>query len=122
MTNRNKIFYLDSQFTKELPSADDKIDSIFISGYASTNVPDRVGDVIPSSAWESGVKNYLNNPIVLAYHDHDDPVGRVVEHKIDNKGLWVKARISAAAEVFNLIKDGVLTAFSVGFRVLDAEY
>ena len=46
----------------------------------------------------------------------------MVEHKVDNKGLWIKARISAASEVFNLVKDGVLTAFSVGFRVKDAEY
>ena len=118
----NKVFYLDSQFTKELPKADEPIDSIYISGYASANVPDRDGDIIPSSAWEKGITNYLKNPIVLAHHDRDDPAGRVVEHRIDNKGLWVKARISAAAEIFNLVKDGVLTAFSVGFRVLDAEY
>jgi HK97 family phage major capsid protein len=47
----------------------------------------------------------------------------MVDHRIDSKGLWIKARISAAAgEVFNLIKDGVLTAFSIGFRIADAEY
>jgi HEPN domain-containing protein len=47
----------------------------------------------------------------------------MTEHKVDAKGLWIKARISAAAEeVFNLVKDGVLTAFSVGFRIIDAEY
>lgn len=122
MTLKNKVFTFDSQFTKELPTADEKIDSIFISGYASVNSPDRVGDVVPSSVWEKGMENYLKNPIVLAYHDHDDPCGRMVEHKIDNKGLWIKARISAAAEVFNLVKDGVITAFSVSFRVMDAEY
>jgi len=122
MTIKDKIFHLDSAFTKELPTADETIDSIYISGYASCNSTDRAGDVVPSSVWEAGLKNYLKNPIVLAYHDHDDPIGRVVEHKIDSTGLWVKARISAAAEVFNLIKDNVLTAFSVGFRVLDAEY
>ena len=48
--------------------------------------------------------------------------GRMVEHKISEKGLWIKARVSAAAEVFNLVKDEVITAFSVGFRILDAEY
>jgi HK97 family phage prohead protease/HK97 family phage major capsid protein len=123
MTIKDKVFSLNSQFTKELPSAEGAIESIFISGYASVNSPDRVGDVVPSSVWDKGMTNYLKNPIVLAYHDHDDPVGRVVEHKVDSTGLWVKARISAAAEeVFNLIKDNVLTAFSVSFRVLDAEY
>lgn len=120
--DKTKVLYLNSAFTKELPKADEAIDSIFIEGYASTVDIDRAGDVVPKSVWEAGMKNYLKNPIVLAQHDHDDPIGRMVEHKIDEKGLWIKARISAAAEVFNLIKDGVLTAFSIGFRILDAEY
>lgn len=120
--NKNKVLYLTSAFTKEMPTVADKIDSIFIEGYASTNDVDRSGDVVPVSVWEAGMKNYLNNPIILAQHDHDDPIGRMVEHKLDTKGLWIKARISAAAEVFSLIKDEVLTAFSIGFRVLDAEY
>ncbi len=122
MTIQNKVFHLDSQFTKELPTADEKIESIYISGYASATSVDRVGDVVPSSVWEKGIQNYLKNPIVLAYHEHDDPCGRTIEHRIDSGGLWIKARISAASEVFNLVKDGVVTAFSIGFRVLDAEY
>ncbi len=120
--DKNKVLYLNSAFTKELPTAEDKIESIYIEGYASTNDVDRAGDVVPKSVWEKGIENYLKNPIILSQHDHDDPIGRMVEHKIDGKGLWIKARISAAAEVFGLIKDEVLTAFSIGFRVLDAEY
>lgn len=119
---KDKVLYIDSTFTKELPKASDEIDSIFIEGYASTIDIDRAGDIVPASVWEAGIKNYLKNPIILAQHDHDDPIGRMVEHKIDGTGLWIKARISAAAEVFSLVKDGVLTAFSIGFRVMDAEY
>lgn len=123
MVDKNKILYVSSSvFTKSLPTADEQIDSIHIEGYASTVDKDRHGDVIPASVWEAGLKDYLKNPVILAYHDHDDPCGRMVEHKVDKKGLWIKARVSAAAEVFNLVKDGVLTAFSVGFRILDAEY
>ena len=124
MTNKTKILTLQGIFTKsDLPSASEAIDSINIAGYASTTDIDRHGDVIPASVWEAGIQNYLKNPIILAYHSHDLPIGKVVEHKVDEKGLWVKARISAAAEdVFNLVKDGVLTAFSVGFRIMDAEY
>ena len=120
--DKNKVLYVNSAFTKELPTASDTIDSIFIEGYASTTDIDRMGDVVPSSVWEKGLENYLKNPIILSQHDHDDPIGRMVEHKVDSKGLWIKARISAAAEVFSLIKDEVLTAFSIGFRILDAEY
>jgi HK97 family phage prohead protease/HK97 family phage major capsid protein len=124
MTIKNKVVHLNSQFTKDaLPMAGDKIDNIFISGYASVNVPDRDGDIVPSSVWEKGMMNYLKNPVILAYHDHDEAIGRMTEHKIDSKGLWIKARISAASEeVFSKVKDGILTAFSVAFRVLDAEY
>lgn len=125
MEVKNKVLYLTSQFKKDfpLPTADAPIDSIFIEGFANTTTVDRAGDIIPKTAWEKGIANYLKNPIVLAYHDHDEPIGRVTEHEISDKGLWVKARISAAADdVFSLIKDGVLTAFSVGFYIKDAIY
>jgi HK97 family phage prohead protease/HK97 family phage major capsid protein len=121
--NKNKVLYLNSTFTnKAAPASDEPSDSVYIEGYASTTDIDRQGDVVPASVWEAGIKNYLKNPIILAQHDYNDPVGRMVEHRIDNKGLWIKARISAAAEICNLVKDEVLTAFSVGFRVMDAEY
>jgi HK97 family phage prohead protease/HK97 family phage major capsid protein len=123
MVDKNKVLYINGAFTKKaLPSATETIESIFIEGYASTVDVDRGGDVVSASAWAKGMDNYLKNPIILAQHDYDDPIGRMIEHRIDAKGLWVKARISAAAEVFNLIKDEVLTAFSIGFRILDAEY
>lgn len=117
-----QVLHIDSMFTKSMP-ADSEDQSIFIEGYANTVDIDRAGDVILESAWAPGIKNYLKNPIVLAYHDHDDPIGRMVDYKVDAKGFWVRIRISPAAEeVYNLIKDGVLTAFSVGLRVNDATY
>jgi HK97 family phage prohead protease/HK97 family phage major capsid protein len=122
MVDKNKILYFNSVFTKAepLPAEPDVIE---ISGYASTVDVDRHGDVIPISVWERGLENYIKNPVILAFHDHTQPVGRMTEHKVDAKGLWIKARISKAAEkVYQLIKDEVLTAFSVGFRIKDAEY
>ena len=119
--DNNKVLFINSAFTVKDNSPSAK-DSIFIEGYASTNDIDRAGDVVPVAVWEKGIKNYLKNPIILAYHDHNDPVGRVVQHKVDAKGLWVKARISSASKIFNLVKDNVLTAFSIGFKVLDASY
>jgi HK97 family phage prohead protease/HK97 family phage major capsid protein len=115
---KNKVLHLNSAFS--IKQQDDS--SVYIEGYASTNDVDRHGDVVPTAVWEKGMTNYLRNPIVLAYHDHSNPIGRMVEHKTDSKGLWIKARISTAAKQFQLIKDGILTAFSIGFRVLDAEY
>jgi HK97 family phage prohead protease len=124
MVDKNKVLYLNSTFIKSdtLPADTDSEGSIYIDGYASTNDIDRQGDVVPPSVWNKGIANYLKNPVILAYHDHSEPVGRMVEHRIDEKGLWIKARISKAAEVYDLVKDGVLTAFSIGFRIVDAEY
>lgn len=123
MENQDKLLWLNSSCVKSEPSAKAGDNSVIISGYASTVDVDRVGDVVPATVWQKGLSNYLKNPIILAYHDHDKPVGRMIDHKVDGKGLWIKARISSAAEdVYNLIKDGVLTAFSIGFRVKDAEY
>lgn len=121
---KEKIFYVGNTFSKsDLPAAEDKIDSIFIEGYANTIDKDRAGDVIPAHVWELGIAQFLKNPIILAHHDMTSPAGRMVEHRIDSKGLWIKARISAAAEdTFNLVKDGVLTAFSVKFIIKDADY
>jgi HK97 family phage prohead protease/HK97 family phage major capsid protein len=124
---KDKVLRLNSAFTIKqdaLPqTGNSTIESIFIEGYASTVDIDRQGDVVPKSVWEAGIQNYLKNPIILAQHDYDDPIGRMVDYKIDDKGLWVKARISSAAEeCYGLIKDKVLTAFSIGFKVLDAEY
>ena len=122
MVDKSKVLFLNSSFIKST-ATDGKTASITIEGYASTTDVDRQGDVVPVSVWEKGIQNYLKNPVILAYHDHSEPVGRMVEHRIDGKGLWIKARISSAAsEVFNLVKDGVLTAFSIGFRIVDAEY
>ena len=129
--DKNKVLYLNSAFTvkdidanngDDVPKISDVIQSIFIEGYASTNDVDRAGDVVSAAVWEKGITNYLKNPIILANHDYDDPIGRMVDYKMDSKGLWVKARISAAAEIFNLVKDKVVTAFSIGFKIVDAEY
>jgi HK97 family phage prohead protease len=123
----NKVLRFNSAFTvdeKSLPTAGDSgTESVYIEGYASTVDMDRTGDVVPASVWEKGIQNYLKNPIILAQHDHDDPIGRMTDYRVDSKGLWVKARISSAAEeCYGLIKDKVLTAFSIAFRIIDAEY
>ena len=122
MVDKSKVLFLNSSFIKS-DTTDEKTASITIEGYASTDDVDRQCDIVPASVWKKGIQNYLNNPVILAYHNHSEPVGRMVDHRVDSKGLWVKARISSAAdEVFNLVKDGILTAFSIGFRIVDAEY
>jgi len=118
---RNK-FELHTHFTK---AVSDEEGVLRIKGYANTTTKDRMGDVIPMDAWtKSGaLENFLKNPIVLAYHDHSQPIGKVVDYSITSKGLEIVAEISkAAGNVADLIIDEVLKTFSIGFSIKDAEY
>ena len=118
----DKIFHWSSTF-KTLGEDDDG--SVNIKGYASTNASDRAGDVINHDAWtkNGGLENFKGNPIILFNHDYNRPIGRATSLEVNDKGLELGARISkSAGEVKDLIKDGVLGAFSVGFRVKDADY
>ena len=117
----NKIFNLTSTF-KSLESDDG---SVMIRGMASTADFDRAGDSISAEAWQKGgLSNFEKNPIILFNHDYDKPIGRATGLKAGPDGLELEAKISKAApaNVAQLVKDGVLGAFSVGFRVKDADY
>jgi len=117
-----KIFHWTNTF-KTLGEDDDG--GVNIRGLASTNSVDRVGDVITHDAWtkSGGLDNFKNNPIILFNHNYDKPIGKATSMDVTNSGLELGARISkSAGEIKDLIKDGVLGAFSVGFRVKDADY
>ena len=117
----DKIFNLTSTF-KALESDDG---SVMIRGMASTADFDRAGDSISAEAWQKGgLKNFEKNPIILFNHDYDRPIGRATGMKAGPNGLELECKISknAPGNVAELVKDGVLGAFSVGFRVKDADY
>ena len=116
-----KIFHWTNTF-KTLGEDDDG--GLDIKGSASTNSLDRAGDVIETEAWtKGGLENFKNNPVILFNHNYDRPIGRAKEIGVTENGLELTARISkSSGEIKDLIKDGVLGAFSVGFKVKDADY
>ena len=117
----NKILHIASTFKSH--ESDDG--GVMIRGMASTDHSDRVGDVIKAEAWtKGGLDQFKNNPIILFNHDYDRPIGRATGVKVTDRGLELEAKISKAApaNVAQLVKDGVLGAFSVGFKVKDADY
>ena len=117
----NKIFNLTSTF--KAAEADDG--SVMIRGMASTADFDRAGDTISAEAWtKGGLQNFEKNPIILFNHDYDRPIGRATGMKAGPNGLELECKISknAPGNVAALVKDGVLGAFSVGFKVKDADY
>jgi HK97 family phage prohead protease len=116
-----KIFNLTSTF-KALEEDDG---GVHICGMASTADFDRAGDTISAEAWtKGGLGNFEKNPIILFNHDYNKPIGRATGLKVTENGLELKAKISKSApdHVAQLVKEGILGAFSVGFRVKDADY
>ena len=119
--SNEKIYHWTSTF-KSLGETDDG--GVNIKGSASTNALDRAGDIINPDAWtKGGLENYKGNPIILFNHDYNKPIGRATDLRVTDSGLDISAKISkAAGDITQLVKDGVLGAFSVGFRCKDSEY
>lgn len=125
MNNASYKVYFDTPLTFTKAKDDDDEDSLIIEGWASTKDVDRTADIIESGAWRKrdALKGYKKNPIILAFHRHDKPIGRAESIQSDENGLSIKAKISkAAGDVYDLIKEGVLQTFSVGIIVKDIDY
>ncbi len=99
----------------------------FVTGYISTPDIDLYDDLVTPAGLKSMLKQIESGNITLDYEHEawrDDntilPVGKIVEAKIDDRGLWVKAEINKHSPKFkNLwgsIKDGFVNAFSIAFK------
>jgi len=100
-------------------------DAEVFTAVASSEVEDRQGEVVKQSGWD--LKNFKKNPILLYMHDHTKPIGkatRVWLDKATNK-LMFKGFISEATEELRgykqLMADGILNSFSVGFRPMEMD-
>lgn len=94
--------------------------SVVFEGYANKAIVDRGNDMIGKKAWK--LDNYKKNPIVLFNHDHTRPIGKMLDVKATDEGLWVKGRISNSKDpdisrIRDLVKEGILNSLSVGMRV-----
>ncbi len=98
-----------------------------IRGIATSATVDRVGDSVDPA----GVTVAADIPLFL-YHDHQLTVGRARFGKATSKGIPFEARIPKIAEpgrlkdrvdeAWQMVRHGLLTAVSIGFRVLDDAY
>lgn len=97
-----------------------------IEGWASRVEEDRMGDVV----MPKGAVYNLPIPFLLD-HDHSKSVGLVDKVEVTDKGIKFWAHIKKIAEegeakkltdyAWSLIKNGLRSAVSIGFRSLDAE-
>lgn len=97
-----------------------------IEGWANvaTSV-DRGKEVVLATAWKN-LDNYKKVPMMLFNHDPDKPIGKMLEVRPTERGLWVKGKISKSKDPFvsyvrDLVEEGILNAFSVGFDTLNEQ-
>ena len=89
-------------------------------GIASTEGKDRDGEVIKQDGWD--LKNFKKNPVILASHNYMEfPIGKAMGIKVVDRKLTFRMKLTEATErareAAQLIKEGILKSFSVGFIV-----
>lgn len=90
----------------------------------STEAIDRSGDIIVQEGWE--LENYKKNPVILYGHDASAlPVGKALEVNVVGTQLMFDVQFADTdfgKDVYRLVKNGFLNAFSVGFRTKEWTY
>jgi HK97 family phage prohead protease len=125
-------FYTTGLTATELKSADGASE-YFVEGYASTSDPDLVGDIVTPEALKS-METQIRGKIIKIDVEHESwkeggspniiPVGKCIDARMDEKGLWIKVKLNSAIgrfkEVWESVKGGFLDAFSIAFTNVKA--
>jgi len=86
-------------------------------GWGSKPGLDRDKEYVTADAWK--LDSYRKNPVVMLAHNYDNPpVGKCMWIKSDSTGLKFKAKFAnteRGKEIYQLYRDGMMNAFSVGF-------
>ena len=101
----------------------------YVTGYISVPEVDLYNDLVTMNAMNSLLKQIEESVITIDYEHEawrDDnsilPVAKIVEAKVDDKGLWVKAILNKNSPKYKAlwgsIKDGFINAFSIAFQPL----
>lgn len=87
-----------------------------VTHYISKKSLDRGGDIVlPDSIKD---ENYKKNPIVLFNHNSNYPIGKSLWRKSEEEGVLAKTQFGStpfADDIYQLNKEGVLNAWSIGF-------
>jgi HK97 family phage prohead protease len=91
------------------------------SAIITNEAKDRDDEVLLASGMSKS--DFLSNGIILFNHDPDQPIGTATALRRSGDGWVAKGRIAEnvqkAEEVWQLLKQGVLKAVSVGFQVVE---
>lgn len=96
---------------------------MIIEGYASVfDVVDSYYEIVDRGAFKEFLAgNFPRYPKMIWAHDWSQPIGPTLEAREDDRGLFVRgecvAGVQRAEEAYKLVKAGVMTDLSFGFRV-----
>ena len=96
------------------------IDARTFEGYASTWDKDLVGDIIMPGAFTKSINEAFPAKRIKVLWNHGEPIGMPIEMREDERGLFVKGKISKTArgdEVLELMRDSVVDTMSIGFTI-----
>ena len=96
-----------------------------IEGYFSTMDVDRTGDVVLPTAFAKTMPIYMKNPVVTYMHDTRQVIGKTLDYRLDSIGVWAKVQLAKgikwADDVWSLIEQDMIKAFSFGYKTVDSE-
>lgn len=93
-----------------------------VEGYASTGDLDAQRHIITEDAIKQGATSLGEYRTVLFNHDPNRPIGKLVAVEPRDNRLWIKVIISKSEPlIWEKIKDGTLSKFSVKGKILGAE-
>jgi len=105
---------------KLIELAEQKKKRRIISGYASTFDIDSGDMQITKTALENAKDDLLKYSTVLFNHDMDRPIGKTIETRVDDRGLFVKIVISNQEDdIWEKCKEGIINKFSIKGRSRD---
>ncbi|RJQ67332.1 MAG: HK97 family phage prohead protease [Desulfobacteraceae bacterium] len=82
------------------------------------------GDKIIKGAFADSLKKKF--PVGCWMHNWDEPIAKTLEAREDKRGLYIKGKlilgVQKGKEAYELLKEGVIDEFSIGYRVLEDEW
>lgn len=113
--------------TLQIKSVTDTDDERIITGIATTPSTDRDDDILEPT----GAKFALPIPL-LWQHNHNQPIGEVIQATVTEKGIEIVAKIAKIDErgtlkdrideAWQSIKSGLVKCLSVGFKIKEYSY
>jgi HK97 family phage prohead protease len=104
--------------------SEEENNELVIDGYGSWfgNV-DSSDDIIQKGAFTKTLQENEGRIAFCYQHDIYNPIGKIEEIKEDDKGLYVKVRISDAEDdIKTKIREGILKEMSIGFNTIKSMY